>query len=256
MNCIEAERLETLYTTGDLDPKTMAEFDLHVSQCGDCSLRWKESSQVDALLRDAMMAEPVDASAVTARVREQMGRVQPRPTGWRHKLTFALGSLVLTLVIASVALIRTSHAPTLYTSATEDHIAEVVDHAPRTWTTGTPQIEQMVQQHVALRGLVQALAPEGYHIEHAMICPLSGRRYAHLVYSNGTREVSFFIGQKGKGDLPGRVIEHANGFSVKADRVENLQVAGFQTNQFTVMVVGDVPLQEAISFLVRAASVV
>jgi anti-sigma factor RsiW len=234
----------------------MADVDLHVNECPDCSLRRNERDQVDALLREAVLAEPVDASRVTEVVRKEMQGHQPTLTAPRRRVLVAGCGLAIILAVIAIALTRKLHGATLYTYAAEDHIAEVVDRAPRPWTNGGPQIEQMLQQHLALSGLVQALAPDGYHIEHAMICPLSTQRYAHLIYSNGNREISFFIGQKDDKELPGEAIEHANGYSVHAGRVDGLQIAGFQTRQFNILLVGNLPLEEAIRFIERATSAI
>lgn len=255
MNCAAAARLEPLYTTGDLDSKSMAELDLHVSQCPACAIRWKQREQVDGLLRDAVLAEQVDACAVVERVRQQMQGSQRRPNSLGHRLLIAVCSLVIFLAVAGIALIWKSSRHTLYAYAVQDHIAEVVDRAPRPWIKGPANIEQMVRQHLAVSGLVQTLTPDGYHIERAMVCPLSDQRYTHLVYSNGAREVSFFVGQKGGRELPGKAVEHANNFPVHVARVENMQVAGLQTRQFTIMVVGSLPKEKAVRFLTPAASV-
>lgn len=253
MNCNAVAHLEPLYTTGDLDSRTMAEIDLHVGQCPNCAVRWKERDQVDSLLRDAIMAEQVDVRPVVERVQRQIHSYQPRPAARRRTLLIAVASLVITVVLA-IALIRKPHRPTLYTYAVEDHVAEVVKRSPRPWTNGSAQIELMVRQHLGVTGLVQTLAPDGYHVERAMICPLARQRYSHLIYSNGAREVSFFVGQKDEAELPGKEVGHANGFSVHSGSVDGLQVVGFQTSRFTILLVGNIPLDEAIRFAMRAAA--
>lgn len=254
MNCAEALHLESLYLSGDLDPKTMAEIDLHLGVCANCALHWKERDRLDALLHEAVTGEEVDAAAVIERVRKEMRLSPQKSTALRYTVAAAAASLVLALAVTIILLRPSRTEPALYSLAAEDHKAEVIDHAPREWVRDSGQIEQVLQRKVAVAGLVQTLEPEGYHIERAMVCPLANRQYVHLVYSNDAREVSFFVRQKDREQLHGKVVDHVNGIPVHADRARGLEVAGFQSTQLTILVVGSFPREETVRFAAHAAS--
>jgi anti-sigma factor RsiW len=252
MNCVEALHLEPLYVSGDLDPKTMAEIDLHLGVCANCALHWKERDRLDELVREAVNGKEVDAAAVIERARRQMRLSPQKAMAWKYAA--AAASLVFALAATIILLRPSPREPALYSLAAEDHRVEVIDHAPREWIRGAGRIEQVLQQKVAVAGLVQTLEPDGYHIERAMVCPLANRQYVHLIYSNGAREVSFFIRQKEGEQLAGEVVDHVNGIPVHTSRAKGLEIAGFQSAQLTILVVGSLPRDETVHFAVHAAS--
>ncbi len=250
MNCTEAGYLEPLYRAGDLDSRTMADIDLHLSMCQTCAQRWRQQDRLDGVLREVLVSEELDVSRVLARARNQM-QAAPR-TSWRLRLAAlaATASLVAALVVFT-ALPSRVQPPALYADAAEDHADEVIFHQPREWVRGDAAVEQMVQSRLGTGVLMASLAPAGYHLDRGKICGLLNQPYLHLVYSNGSREVSFFVRARGNEQVPGNIVGRVNGVPVRAGRAKGLDVAGFQSSLLTILVVSPGP--DAVEFATQAA---
>jgi anti-sigma factor RsiW len=253
MNCTEAGNLEPLYRSGELDPKTMAEIDFHLGMCSSCAQQWKEQDRLDVAVRESVRAMEVDPTPVVDRVRKQMQLSLGEPIRWRLSAWVAVAGIAVAVLILSIVLTRRTTEPGLFVDAAEDHSAEVVAHEPRDWVRGQTGIDQLVQRELATAGLVNALAPAGYHIDRAKVCELLGQHYVHLVYSNGGREVSFFARRRDGERVPGETVQQVNGIRVRAGQARGLQVAGFQASRLTILVVSDTPRDEAVQFAAHAA---
>jgi anti-sigma factor RsiW len=253
MNCTETGYLEPLYRSGELDPKTMAEIDFHLGMCSSCAHRWKEQDRLDAVVRESVKATEVDPAPVIDRVRKQMQFSLREPIRWRFSAWLTVAGIALAVLIIGISLTRPMTKPGLFVDAAEDHSKEVLAHEPREWVRGQAGIDQLVQQELVTANLVNALAPAGYHIDRAKVCELLGRRYVHLVYSNGGREVSFFVRRRDGEQVPGETVQRVNGIRVRAGQARGLQVAGFQASRLTILVVSDTPRDEAVQFAAHAA---
>jgi hypothetical protein len=231
----------------------MAEIDFHLGMCGSCADRWKEQDRLDAAVRESVRAMDVDPAPVIERVRKHMQPSHREPTRWRLSEWLGIAGVAVAVLIIGIVLTGPTNKPGLFVDAAEDHSEEVVAHQPRAWIRGQTGIDELVQQELATTGLVNALAPAGYHIDRAKVCELLGRRYVHMVYSNGGREVSFFARQRDGERVPGETVQRVNGIPVRAGHAKGLQVAGLQSSTLTILVVSDSPEDETVEFAAHAA---
>jgi anti-sigma factor RsiW len=144
---------------------------------------------LDARLREAALAEPLDVALVQARVRRTIAR---RPVWVRWAVAAALviavsGGLVYRQRAAIPA------AADLYVSALRDHAREIVEKQPRPWVADPDIVERMAGDQGVSAPVLARLAPAGYRLEHGKLCRLNGRAYLHLVYENEGRQVSVFL---------------------------------------------------------------
>ena len=156
--------------------------------------------ELDARLREAVNAEAMDTASLERAIRAQIRR--------RHAAWYVAAATVAAAVLVSFFVHR---VPAAFHEAARDHRLEVVEHRPRRWQTKAPE------------GL--PAAPANYRLEHSKMCRIEGKPVLHLVYSDGSHEVSVYVNAAtGTGD---------------AD-VDGQHVTSFHTTRMSGLVVGPV----------------
>jgi hypothetical protein len=162
-------------------------------QADDGMEREEHSDEVmDAQLRDAILAEPIDATPLGAHIRKQIAAEVSRRSVQRGKWIAAAGiAAMLAIALGGHWLLPNRGRAAMCADAARDHRVEVVEHQRRTWLTDAAAIEALASR----RGLSApaAIAPMGYRLERGKLCRLGGRVFLHLVYSNGVREFSLYL---------------------------------------------------------------
>lgn len=273
MKCSEVEYMAPLYWSGELDAQATAELDRHLESCSNCAHTMELDRHGDEVLQQAAASVEVDVAPVLARVRAQIAAESPAARRrWRGTLRW------VPLVAASAAAIflfsffvlphgnNSSTPPVQARSATppvniladaaDDHHDEVVDHLQREWLYSAAEIRKLVQEGTGSSAVLTELTPDGYHIERARICELGTKNYLHLVYSDGSHEVSMFVRQQDGEQLAGAERGDVNGTPVLGDSYQKLQVAAFQSPHYTVVVVSDQPMNSTVDLARKAAGAV
>ena len=264
MNCSEAEYLAPLYWSNELEPKVIVELEAHLSVCSECVREWQAQSQFDDLLRNAVDQDArdrlTDPQDLRAHVRREM---HASDSLWRR--IFAVSTLRLAAVNAVLLILlsgtlfyvsrQRAFERTLYADAADDHHDEVMAHLVDSyWRYKAGDIQELLHSWAGQATLAETLAPTGYHIARARLCELQTQIYVHLVYSDGAHEVSIFVRRKEAETLAGRAIGSINGKSLHAEFVKDLQVAGFQSRDLTILVVTDMPRRDCLDIARQAAS--
>ena len=96
------------------------------------------------------------------------------------------------------------------------------------------------------------LAPARYRLTRARLCDLPDKAYVHLVYKNDAREISIYLRRK-DAELPGATVETVNGCALHATAINKFEIAGFQSQRYTVLVVSDLPRAESLRIARNAA---
>jgi len=261
MKCEEVQYLAPLYWSGELEAEAMAELDLHLKGCPECAQEMAQQEQCDELVQEAVLGEPVHEEAVRERVWQQVA--EPKAGLWRKTRVWAPLAAAAAAAILLVGLKVTSfmskpaittEPANVYADAADDHNVEVVLQARRRWLYGSSEIESLVKERAGDAALVAALAPEGYHIDRVRVCELALRDYLHLVYSDGQHEVSFFVRRRGGEELMGEPAGRERNILLHADTIDKLQVAGFQSPGYTVLVVSGQPMEQTLGFARKAAA--
>jgi len=131
--------------------------------------------ELDDLIRHAAITEPLNSDLVEREIRR---RLQPRRWTW-------FGGVGMAAALALAAL-GTMRAPQEYKDAARDHRLEVVEHRPRHWKTASAGLDNIEQQH-------PIVVPAGYRLKEAKTCAIAGRPVMHLVYTDGSRDVSVYL---------------------------------------------------------------
>ena len=164
--------------------------------------------ELDDLIRNAAMAEPLDSESVEREVRQ---RLHPRRWPW-----FGAAGIAAVLALAALATFAIPRVPREYKDAAHDHRLEVVEHRTRHWKTDPADLRSVENLH-------PLAVPPGYRLKEAKTCGIAGRPVMHLVYSDGTRDVSVYVtGQ-------------ANG---REALIEGQQVRPFHSERETGLIVG------------------
>jgi hypothetical protein len=135
-----------------------------------------------------------------------------------------------------------------------DHYQEVVQHPPIPGWRETPEeIKALVRQELGDAEFLDKIAPADYHLTRARRCDLPDTPYVHLVYQNDVRKISIYVRRK-DAELPGTTVETVNGCALHAAAANKLELAGFQSQKYTILVVSDLPRVESLGIARRAVS--
>jgi anti-sigma factor RsiW len=249
MTCSEAKYVMPLYISSELDVVRMAEYELHLQQCAVCKREAEQLRIYDEMLREAVAGQPLDTQELRSRIWNQISASERIGSGLarrRAHLLFIAALLLLAIGAGVIYITRlSSTSETVYTSAVDDHTEEVVQQAPmKGWRTSRVEIERLVNQRLGDLDAINKLQPTGYTLVRARVCDLAGESYVHLVYDSSQREISIFVRQKDS-ELPGGAMETVNGCPLRVQSARGLEVASFQTEKLTVLIVSDLPRAES-----------
>ena len=236
-----------LYLSGELDAKAMSDFELHLDQCVVCHREIEQQRAYDSLLRDVIVSQPLDVRNLRARV---LNRITPlgRRTLFFQRPAYLLAIAAILLLAFGTAIIylamRSESVATVYADAVDDHYEEVVQRVPLSgWRETLDDINLLGQRQLGESEIINKLGPASYQAVRARVCDLAGEAYVHVEYRNEKDEISIFIKRRA-GDLPGAAKEVVNGCPIHVESSRGFQVAGFQSEQFTVLIVSNLPRVE------------
>ncbi len=260
MNCAEVEYYGPLFHSGELEDSVLRQFQAHLHECADCQEQISGQQQLDAAVRLACEDDPRGEHQVRERVLAEI-KNESVPTGvpfWWRPASFALMAALLILVSASAVFFyfqfRSSPQQlTIYRDAADDHRAEVLGHMNLRWQRDPDGINALIQRVGGSSELITRIAPAGFHLDRGRICSLLSHRFVHLVYTNGSQEISYFLTSNPAAELTGNPALTVNGKPIHFDSDHDLQVAGFQDGGLTVLLVSGEPTREVIDHIASAA---
>jgi anti-sigma factor RsiW len=241
MTCSEISKSTPLYLSGELDSATAAEFAQHLKSCADCRLYVERDAEIDKLIRESILNESGDTSVTDRRVRAGIRAERQRSRRW---LIAAAG--IAAVLAMAVAAYRIAGSPNpIYAAAAHDHRVELVQKQPRKWTTDSAAIGQLASRAGLSGATATAFVPAGYHLAQGRLCLINGRIFLHLVYAGANGDFSLFL-------------RHADGAAdgaIQSRRFDAEQVAGFQHNALSAVVVTEQPGDIAVQ-LARSAAMI
>ncbi|HXN65938.1 MAG TPA: zf-HC2 domain-containing protein [Candidatus Acidoferrales bacterium] len=249
MNCSDIAELAPLQFSGELDPSHAAAFAAHLEGCPACALRIRQQAELDVRLREAVLAETLDADAAALEHAVHARIVAELPAAARHgardlRTRWILAAAAALLLLAGGFAYRSvvsSRAARVYADAAADHQDEVVLHAHRAWLSEPSAIAALAQSRGVPEGLPELLTPPGYQLERAKLCKLDGQVYLHLVYAGEQGEFSAFVRPRDMQTLHGSVAETSSGKPIYESGRGPAHVAGMQSAHLTAFVVTDQP---------------
>jgi anti-sigma factor RsiW len=228
MNCRDIEEFSPLYFSGELEDARRALLETHLAQCRSCAMKMNRQAGLDARLREAVSTELPDATIVARSVRKRIAQERPRRFA-------AVAAAVLCAAALGYWALRPEPVARFYADAALDHRLEVMEHQPRHWRSDPGEVEKLAARFALSNA--GALAPTGYHLEHAKVCGLEGKPALHLVYTNGNKEFSVYVRERtGGGTVPREV------------RVGSEELVGFQTERWEAVVATGGSRSECLEF--------
>lgn len=247
MNCNEAKFAMPLYLSSELDAKAMSDFELHLDQCVVCQGEIEQQRAYDNLLRACFVSQSLDVRNLRARALNRI-TVLGRRTLFFQEPAYLLAIAAILLLAFGTTMVylamRSKSIATVYADAVDDHYEEVVQRVPLSgWRKAPADIDMLGQRQLGESEIINRLGPTGYHLVRARVCELGGELYVHAEYQNERGEISIFLKRRG-GDLPGATKEVVNGCPIHVESTRGFQVAGFQSEQYTVLIVSNLPWAE------------
>jgi anti-sigma factor RsiW len=218
MNCREISELAPLYLSGELRGSERDLFAAHLAECRECAAEMERYRAMDGRVRDALSDLP-DATAVQRAMHRRIGE------GRLRRWALLVATAAAAAVVAAVFTYQLLRPEAVFADAALDHQAEVVEWQPRHWRTDPGEIEKLAERYQLHD--VASLAPAGYRLEYGKMCGLDGKPALHLVFTNGSQELSVYVRSR----LSGR-----NG--VRSTEVGSIHEASFQNDRVVVIAAG------------------
>lgn len=209
------------------------------------------------MLREAFAEEILETAALRERVWRQVRASEKQQNSWwklpRLRYGFSVAAILVVLCAGLFYFFNKHSQPTIYAGVARDHTEDVIERVPKNgWFDGEPQALNYAREQLGDATIVSALAPADFRLVRTRVCNPAGESFVHLIFDNGARQISFYL-QRKRGVLSGNPVEVINNRAFYAEHFENVEVAGFQSAQFTVLVVASLNRAEALN-LARGAA--
>lgn len=250
MNCKELDQNSTFYFSHELDAQQSADFLAHLESCPSCAAKVRQQQELDHLLRSTVLSQEMDTRALEFRIRRELTNTPQRRIVFPRRLALVAAGLVLlaTLGVLSSNWLRTTREMSaICADAIVDHRVEVTENAPRKWTADLERIAAISQKVIGTQINPEQFAPSGYHFERARICSLVDKRYVHMVFSNGSQQISMFVRTRDGSAM--QALSWWNQGGLYQDVLGNTNVARIDGHKFSFVLVGDgaIPISKVAS---------
>jgi anti-sigma factor RsiW len=246
MNCSYFEQVTDAYLSGEIEGP---EWRIHLDNCPSCASKLRSESDFDLIVKQAVHSDRLQTRQIEAHVRAAIRESHPiwgRPILVAFRNGIAAVVVFGTLAVASLGYARGRiDRSAICVDAADDHQEEIVGKAPRKWRSDINEIAALSQKIAGDPSIPQRLAPAGYQLIGARVCLLHGKRYMHLDYSDGSKEISLFVGhQDDRKTISARVLSWFESDSVSAEHVESLTVGAIQKKDLYLVLVSTSPIPD------------
>jgi len=266
--CVNA--LETLdtYLDNSLSQEQSQEIRAHLDSCPACMQELENRRNIRARLRSATHGiEP--PPYLEGRIRAHVQTAE-RPQRWIFRVAAAAAMLA---VVASVT-IAYERGHFRYNRKLQDYyIANISGGLPtvmrvglgdhvhcsvyRKYPANPPSVQELDDkfepEYRGLIPIVQAHAPADYRLMMAHQCHYHGRQFVHLSLRNGSKQLSLVISKKNEGEtfrgsdlLP---VLSESGIFVYASGVQRFEMAAFESSNYLVYVISELPQQRNVELM-------
>jgi anti-sigma factor RsiW len=206
MNCSDVQYLMLLQLSGELDSASLAQFERHLNGCPSCQTEIEEHQEFNEGIRSVLLSESVDATALRRRVLAKIQGQRPvsmfTTAGHPFRAAFAIAAVLLIMLTIGA----TYGDNARYEQASLDHVKEVVSAEHVEWRTQSSSIGQLVSQCMTTPPQLRQLAIPGYQLLRGKECGIAKTPYIHLVYGNGSQQISMYILERDEHGLIRRVL--------------------------------------------------
>lgn len=260
LKCQQALRLMDPFLDRELSPSESMDVDSHLAVCPACAQELRARQGIQMRVRRAVRQEPVSLELET-RIRATLAIESPQTRGWRS------WSLAAAAVIAGLAVglvYRDGHlrvTPAMREDYVESESAVVSplmrtglgDHIHcayfRSFSKMPPPMSELKTmlgpRFQNLINILQAHAPARSQVVLAHRCNYHDRRFVHLALQGQGQLVSLVITRKRNGESLAASgltpILAESGIRIYRDRARSFELGSFETGQYLVYVVSNLP---------------
>ena len=230
------------YIDNELITESNIELTDHFQRCTACTREADERRNVRERLRTAVREVKVPAG-LEARVRDRLRQTREAPAKKLHLMAIAAA-----VVVCLGSWLGYQHTRLLgvLRVGLGDHVHCAV--IGKGWTQAEGKVENLPTRFQGLIPIVREHMAHDLPLVLAHECRYEGRQFVHLTFRNDRSLVSLVIAHKQDGEALGRGM-HAAGAS-------GFQVAAFESRDFLVFTVSDLPRQNNLDVLVALAPAV
>ena len=245
------------YLNNELLVETTHEVLRHLEQCAECAEALENQRRVKALLKNAVMKETA-SPALEDRIRRGIRKDTSR--GWPVWTLVAAAAVILIAVglagwrvwnhtssTRTNTIAQTSGAQLLEVGL-KDHVHCTLDagFASREFTEAQMR-ERLGPEFFGLVTMVNEKLPGAYRVAVGHRCKANGREYVHLILKSAQTAMSLVVTKKNGESFTANhvtaILESA-GVPLYGARLNNLEVAGFETPDYLAFVVSDLSRDE------------
>jgi len=248
------------YINGELSVETSQEVQKHTERCETCASALADRVQVRALLKRAILSEPVP-ERLGMHIRREVLSKRSIDSIFGVWMIAAAAVVVLAAGVAVFFHSKSAPARRPLSMAAEvapgddagqilkvgfnGHVSCAIDHemANKHFTVAEMS-EKLGSQYAELVGLVKTSMPQDYEVVVGHRCHYQGRELLHLILRRKEAVVSLIVTRKGaeafaaSGAVP---VLRASGVPIYESSWRNLQVAGMETRDYLAFVVSNEP---------------
>jgi hypothetical protein len=209
----------------------------HFSRCASCTQEAQERRNVRRRLRDAVREVPVP-DGLEQRVRDRLRQPkQPQP-----KKVFLM-AIAAALALCFGVFRFSDSSGRILGVALDDHLHCAVIHHPAPRIAG--ETDQLPDRLKGLTGLLRESVPPEFALILAHECREQGRSFVHLTFGDGRHLLSVLITRREGGESLGHGTRQA--------ARDHFQLAAFESGDFFVYTVSDLPARANADILVALA---
>jgi hypothetical protein len=262
-NCASTMRRLDAYLDNQLAPEDFAGVSQHLGNCPACRQELDVRRRLRSRIQAAVKEQPV-SSYLETRILANV-RAQQRRSGWsawRRQMSAVAAVLLVTagtFVAYHVGHLRwTAASQEAFIASLSEHVAGIMSIGLREHVhcsvfrkyPKTPKPLEAVRQHLPQQyqpvlSLVTANVPKGFSVAVAHECGYADREVIHIGLRSSSKLMSVIITRKRSGDtftsrdaLP---VLAAAGADIYTAGVQRFQIAGFESRDYLVYLVSDLP---------------
>ena len=261
-SCERIRKYLDAYLSNELTAESKLEVLRHLDHCQDCSEALEARRRVKEALRQAVNRQ----EGAPAVLREKILKSTKPVTTWRSWSLAVAAAVVLMLggwaVIRSLNWRATPGSPananlneTLSERNTEILKIGLGDHVHcalhRDFSAGPRSFEQisneMGPEFIKLAPVVKERVPQDYTLMVAHQCKFQGRAFVHLILTNQKNILSVILTKKNAesfDQINVHAVLEASGVPLYQTRLQDLEVAGFETRDYLAYVVSGLPQED------------
>ncbi|MEW5975613.1 MAG: zf-HC2 domain-containing protein [Acidobacteriota bacterium] len=277
VQCVRTRRHFDAYLSNQLAAETQQEVSAHLQSCSNCSAELQDRAQLRRSLKNAVSSTPVP-EGLRSRIQSQLrSTLQDQPSPTRRSRWPLAAAAVLLLGVAGFGLARLwlseRHAgnlsarraerPASRTEVTQLLQVGLGDHihcAAGTWyegkvVTSQEMAGQMGEDFAGLIPLALDRLPN-YRTVQGHRCKVDAREFVHMILKGQGSTVSLIVTRKQSESYPREVaarIMEAAGVRIYHDRLQEYEVAGFETHDFLAYVVSNLESAETLRIASQVA---